>query len=139
MFDSYVNTWTVLCVTVVSFILGFLWYGPLFGKLWIKLSRVSATHLAKSKKEGMAKPALLNFIGTFIMVYIFAGFVSLLDVVNPFQGVVLGFWIWLAFFACTTLLGGVLWEGKSWDLYVFNGLYWIVNLMLIGFLIVVWS
>ncbi|MEK6792608.1 MAG: DUF1761 domain-containing protein [Nanoarchaeota archaeon] len=139
MFGSFVNVWTVLLVAVVSFVLGFLWYGPLFGKMWMKLSKVSAMHVAKSKKEGMVKPAILNFIGTFVMVYVFAGFISLLDVVSAIQGAVLGFWIWLAFFASTTLLGGVLWEGKSWNLYVFNGLYWLVNLMLIGFLIVVWS
>ena len=139
MFDSYVNFWTVLCVTIVSFILGFLWYGPLFGKHWVKLSRMPASEIAKAKKKGMAKPALLNFIGTFVMVYVFASFISLLDIVNAIQGAVLGFWIWLAFFVCTTLLGGVLWEGKSWNLYVFNALYWLVNLKLIGFLIVVWS
>ena len=139
MFDSYVNNWTVLCVTVVAFVLGFLWYGPLFGKLWVKLSRMPASEIAKAKKKGMAKPAILNFIGTFVMIYIFAGFISLLDIVNTIQGAVLGFWIWLAFFACTTLLGGVLWEGKSWSLYVFNALYWLINLMLVGFLVVVWN
>ena len=139
MFSDIVNLLSVLCVAIVSFILGFLWYGPLFGKQLIKLSKVSAQSISKSKKKGMFKPALLNFIGTLIMVYVFAGFISLFEVINPLQGAVLGFWIWLAFFASTTLLGDVLWGGKPWELFVLNGFYWLVNLMLSGLLLVVLS
>jgi hypothetical protein len=142
MLNGYVGFGSVLLITVILFVIGFLWYGPLFGKLWMKLSKISATEIAKSKKKGMngmGKRMVLNFISTFIMVYVLAGLLSLIAVTVPVQGAVIGFWIWLGFFACTTLLGGVLWEGKPWGLYALNGLYWLVVLKLAGFLIVLWS
>ncbi|MEK6909184.1 MAG: DUF1761 domain-containing protein [Nanoarchaeota archaeon] len=142
MFDGIVNLNSTLLITVILFVIGFLWYGPLFGKLWIKLSKIPALEVAKAKKKGMSgmwKQMVLNFIGTFVMVYVLTGLISLLGITIPVQGAVIGFWIWLAFFACTTLLGSVLWEGKSWGLFALNGLYWLVNLKLAGFLAVVWN
>src|SRR3989344_7745207 len=141
MFDGIVNGGSVLLITIIIYIIGFLWYGPLFGKLWLKLSKIPATEIAKNKKKGMKgmwKQMVLNFIGNFIMVYVFAGFLSLLGTIDPLQGAVVGFWLWLGFFACTTLLGSVLWEGKSWSLFALNGLYWLVVLKLAGVLIVLW-
>jgi len=142
MFGGDVNTGAVLAVTVVSFIFSFLWYGPLFGKLWVKLSKIPAIEVAKAKKKGMKgmwRSMVLGFFGTFVMAYIFSEFISLLGMIDVLQAAVLGFWIWLAFFACTTLLNATLWEGKSWSLFAFNAFYWIINLMLIGILIVVWG
>ena len=127
---------------VILFFVGFLWYGPFFGRTWIKLSKIPAVEVAKAKKKGMKgmwKSMVLNFIGTFIMVYIIFGFVSLLGITSAMQGIVLGFWIWLGFFVCTTLLGSVLWEGKSWSLFAFNGLYWLVTLGLAGLLSIVFA
>lgn len=142
MFDSIVSFGSTFLITAILFVLGFLWYGPIFGKLWMKLSKIPAAEVAKAKKKGMSgmwKQMVLNFVGTFVMVYVLAGFISLLGITLPAQGAVIGFWIWLGFFACTTLLGGVLWEGKPWGLFALNGLYWLVNLKLAGFLIVLWN
>lgn len=139
MFTGTINWLGVLIATVISFIIGFLWYGPVFGKQWIKLSKMSASDIAKAKQKGMAKPATLNFIGTLVMVIVFAQIINLLGVSTVGQGAVLGFWIWLGFFASTTLLGGVLWENKPWGLFVLNGLYWLVNLKVVGILLVLWS
>ena len=139
MFGSSVNVLGVLIVAVISFILGFLWYGPLFGKQWLKLSKMPASEIAKAKSKSMTKPMILNFIGTIIMVFVFAQIINLLGASSVGQGIVLGFWMWLGFFASTTILYGTLWEGKSWGLYVLNGLYWLVNLMVSGALIVILS
>jgi len=139
MLTEFIDIKAVVFTAIISFILGALWYGPLFGKMWAKLSKLPALEIAKARKKGMLKQLIINFLGTFIMVYVFAGLVSLTGIVTPIQGAIFGFWLWLGFFACTTLLNSVLWEHKPWELYVLNALYWLVNLMLVGFLIVAWS
>lgn len=142
MFNGIVNIGSTFIITVILFVIGFLWYGPVFGNLWLKLSKIPAVEVAKARKKGMKgmwKSMLLNLIGTFIMVYVLAGLISLLGITSPAQGAVLGFWMWLGFFACTTLLGSVLWENKPWGLFALNGLYWLVELKLAGFLIVLWN
>ncbi len=139
MFTGDINWLGVLGATVVSFIIGFLWYGPLFGKQWLKLSKISAADIAKGKQKGMAKPMILNFVGTLIMAFVFAQLINIIGISSVGQAAVLGFWIWLGFFACATLLGSVLWEGKSWSLFVLNGLYWLVSLKVMGILLFIWS
>lgn len=142
MFSGIVNLSSTLLITVILLVIGFLWYGPLFGKLWIKLSKIPALEVAKAKKKGMSgmwKQMLLGFIGTFIMVYVLTGLISLLGITVPIQGAVIGFWIWLGFFACSTLMNSVLWEGKPLGLFALNGLYWLVELKLAGFLAVLWA
>ncbi len=139
MFSSSINWLGVLGATLVSFIVGFLWYGPLFGKLWLKLSKIPASEIAKNKQKGMAKPMILNFIGILITSFVFAQIINLLGISSIGQGAVLGFWIWLGFFASATMLNGTIWEGKPWSLYVLNSLYWLVNLKIMGILLVLWS
>ena len=139
MFTSSVNWLGVIGAAIVSFIIGFLWYGPLFGKQWMKLSKISALDISKNKQKGMAKPATLNFLGNIMLASVFAQVLNLVGVSTIGQGIIFGFWIWLGFFASATLLNTVLWEGKPWSLYVLNGLYWLINLGIIGALLSVWS
>src|SRR5688572_15674164 len=142
MFNGIVNLGSTLLITVILFVIGFLWYGPLFGNLWLKLSKIPAADIAKAKKKGMKgmwKSMLLGFIGSFILTYVLTGFLVLLGVTSPIQGAMVGFWVWLGFFACTTLLNSVLWEGKPWSLYALNGLYWLVSLKVAAFLAVMWN
>lgn len=126
VFQSYsVNYLSILIATVASFMVGWLWYGPLFGKKWAKEMGIK---MDKNNKEGLGKLILLNFIGTLIMVYVLALFIKAFAITILPQALQLAFWLWLGFFAATTLLGGVLWEGKSWCLYQINASYWLVNL-----------
>ena len=129
----------VLGVSVVSFIFGWLWYTVLFGKIWSKEMGYGGKEMKKDKEKGMAKSMILNFIGTFVMVYVIAMFVGLLSVNNFGDAAMLGFWIWLGFFAATTLLGDVLWEMRSWKLFFINGVYWLVNLIISAGILSVWK
>jgi len=138
MFGLEINLLAIFVVTLISFALGLLWFGPLFGKHWIKLSKIPASEIAKAKQKSMTKPMILNLIGNLITAYILSNFINILGISVAIQGIILGFWIWLGFLACTTLLNSVLWDGKPWDLFVLNGLYWLVDLMLAGLILAVW-
>ncbi len=126
----------VFGVSVIVFVIGWIWYGPLFGKIWMKLSKIPASDIAKSRKNGMRNRIILNFVGTFIMVWVFAKLLTSIAVVSAIAGAITGFWIWLGFFAAATLLGAVLWENKPWGLFVLNGLYWLISLLVMGTLLV---
>ncbi len=138
MFGTEINFLAVFVVSILSFVIGFLWYGYLFGKQWLKLSKIPASEIAKTKQKNMLKPMILNFVGNLVMVYVFANFVNLFGISSASQGMILGFWIWLGFFASTTLLGNVLWENKPWGLFVLNGLYWLIELMIAGAILAIW-
>ncbi len=55
----HINYLAVLVVTILAFVLGGLWYGPLFGKAWMKESGV---------KEGDGKDKMVRTFGlTFLL------------------------------------------------------------------------
>lgn len=43
----------VLGAAIASMILGFLWYGPLFGNAWMRLSGMTEADKAAAQKKGM--------------------------------------------------------------------------------------
>jgi hypothetical protein len=131
-----INYIPVLVATLASFVLGWLWYGPLFGNLWLKLNGKNPKKMVSPKKGEMTRVMFLSFLGSLIMVYIFSFLISLIYVNGIFMVFNLAVLLWLGFFVCTTLLGDVLWDMKPWKLFFLNSAYWLVNLVLIGIILV---
>lgn len=128
-----VNYWAVLVAAVASFAIGAIWYSLLFGKAWTKLSGV---------KMGQGKnPVILyiiNFIATIVTAYILLH-TSVYSGASSFSDALLvGFFTWLGYFALTTLLGNLLWEGKPFKLFLINGSYWLINLEVMSIILTLW-
>jgi hypothetical protein len=137
-----INYLAVFVASITSMVIGFLWYGPVFGKLWIKLSGFSKEDVEKAKKKGMAKEYILMFAGSFVMSYVLAHSLvfasAYLKASGVSSGLMTGFWNWLGFVAPVTL-GAVLWEGKSWKLWILNNGYYLVTLSVMGLVLSTWK
>ena len=131
-----VNYIAVLVAAIASMVVGFLWYGPLFGKLWIKMMNFDKKKMDEAKKKGMGKTYMLAFLTSLIMSYVLAHFVGYLQAATIADAVVLAFWLWLGFFA-TTQLGMVMWEGKPVKLYLLNTLHYLVTLAVMASILAV--
>lgn len=129
-----VNYMAVVVAAVVNMVLGFVWYGPLFGKAWMKMVGLTKED---AQKAGMAKPMIIASVGALVMAYVLSGFVQLGASMTAVEGATLGFWVWLGFIATTTL-SPILWENKPWNLYVLNNGYYVVLLLINGALLAVW-
>lgn len=136
------NYLAVIVAAVASMIIGSLWYGPLFGKQWIKLSGISTEKIDASKKSGMGKLYTLAFIGSLVMAYVLSHslvFASdYLGVSGVSAGLMAGFWNWLGFVAPVTM-GAVLWEGKSWKLWCLHNSYQLLTLLIMGVILAMWK
>lgn len=118
----------VLIAGIVSMSIGALWYSPvLFGNIWMKLTGFDKKKMEEAKKKGMVKPYLISFIGTLVMVYILGYLMG----VTSISFVLLAVLIWFGFMA-TVALNAVLWEGKSFKLYLINVLHHLVALLAAG-------
>ena len=138
-----VNYVAVLVGAVFSMFLGFLWYGPLFGKTWAQLQGWTEESMAAAKaRGGMGKKYALMFVGSLVMSFVLAHaliFASVyLQASGVSAGLTAGFWNWLGFIAPVTL-SSVLWEGKPWKLWLINNAYYLVYLMAAGVLLAVWK
>ncbi|MBI3341789.1 DUF1761 domain-containing protein, partial [Candidatus Curtissbacteria bacterium] len=95
--------------------------------------------IEKAKKAGMMpKQMAIAALGALVMSYVLAHFVQLGTNATAVDGAMVGFWIWLGFIATTTL-SSVLWERKSWNLYLLNNGYYLVLLLINGALLTVWK
>jgi hypothetical protein len=125
----------VAVAAAVNIALGFLWYGPLFGKEWMKLQGITPERIAADKKKGMGKTYAVMTLGAVVMAYVMAHSMvfaeAYLKTSGVASGIMGGFWNWLGFVAPVTV-GTVLWDGKPWKLWAINAGYWLVALCLMG-------
>ena len=133
-----INYIAVFAGAIASMAIGFLWYGPFFGKQWIALSKITKEQMEAGKAKGMSKSYAIGFLGSLVTSYVLAHFVPYRGAIGISGGLQAGFWIWLGFVA-TVALGSVLWEGKSWRLYCLNMSYQLVNLLVMGAILSVWQ
>ncbi len=124
----------VLINAILSMVLGFLWYGPLFGKKWIKLSSLKSDN-SKASGSVMARMYTLMFIGALLMAFILDHaliFASVyLKIYGISAGLMVGFVNWLGFIAPVTL-NEVLAGNKSFRLWLINAGYYLILLLVMG-------
>ena len=132
-----INYFAVFAAAITSMIIGSLWYGPLFGKTWMRLSGLTDTRLAELKKRGMRKIYMISFIMSLIMAYVLAHFVAIWGAVGVAGAFQLAFWIWLGF-VVTIVIAPFLWEDKPIKLYFLNITYSLVSLFAMALVLVFW-
>lgn len=136
---SLINIWAVVAATVAAFLVGWLWYGPLFGKAWI-----ASVHLTEDelKQGSMGKTFSLAFIFQLIMAFNLALFfhgspeshMRISAGSGAFYGFLTGFgWIFFA------LAVNSLYEQKSWKYMLINGGYWTVTFTVMGLILGAWK
>ena len=136
-----INYWAVIVSSLLSIGLGFLWYGPLFGKRWMELSGMKVPDV-KPPMSTMMKPIVISVICAFFMAYTLAhglvfgnAYLHASGAVSGLQG---AFWYWLGF-VIPVNLSFVAWEGKSWTLWAIHSGYWLVLLGIMGVVLSVWA
>lgn len=132
-----INYWAVLACGVASMVIGSLWYGPLFGKLWTKLEGFTQEKMEEMKKKGMAKSYFLMFVGSLVMAYVLAHMVDYAQASTAKAAAQAGFWLWLGFVAPVTL-SSVLWNNKPWKLWFLNNAHSLIALVVMAIILVKW-
>lgn len=139
-----INYLAVLVGAISSMVIGFLWYGPLFGKAWVRLMGWTPEKMAemKEKSKSMSKLYVLQLIGSLVMsfvmahsIYVSAAYFTAASELSI--GLQAGFWNWLGFIAPVSL-GMVLWEGKSWKLWGLSNAYYLISLLVMGVILATW-
>lgn len=136
-----VNYLAVVAAAIANMILGFLWYGPLFGKTWMSLSGMTRESMDAAKAKGMTKAYVIAFVGSLVMSYVLAHALifaaAYLHVSGVYAGLTAGFWNWLGFIAPVTL-GVILWEGKPVKLWILSNGYYLITLLVMGVMLALW-
>jgi hypothetical protein len=136
-----INYWAVLVAAIANFIIGFLFHGPLFGKVWMKLADIHPTGNEKFADmiPQMVKNLLANIVFAYVLasVYLFATTSPLIGGSGALNGMMCAFWIWLGFVVTTTSIE-VIWMGRSYKLWLFEACASLVSCLAMGAIIGAW-
>ena len=129
-----INLFSVLIAAIAAFIIGFLFHGPFFGKLWMKLANIHPT--GKEKFSDMIPHMLKNMLANLVCAYVLAMFIFVTtsyydNVGNVFGGMGIAFWSWLGFVVTSTSMD-VIWMGKSKKLWYFEIVSSLVSFLAMG-------
>ncbi len=136
-----VNLLAVLVAAIASFVLGFLWHGPLFGKQWIALMGIPPSEVDAMRAKGMGPmvPSMIAaFVQQIVVALVMAHLAAALSLSGAVPAILFAVLVWFGFIA-TTLLNGVLWEKKSISLYLFANAYHLCALIVISLIVTLWK
>lgn len=144
MIEVPINFLAIIAAAVATMVIGFLWYGPLFGKQWSRL--MGWGEMTPEKMKEMQKKALpgytIQFVGALFMACVFAYILVFANTYFNESGALPGIegalWLWVGFIVPVTI-GSVFWEGKPWRLWFINAGYFLVNLLVIGAILGAWA
>ena len=122
-----VSLWGTLLATVFGFILGVLWYGPIFGNGWMRM--VGHTKETLEKGFNPAKTYGITFVLGFVQAWLFGCFLGS----DPPMKTALAWGVlagvgWVA----ASLATNDLFERRPVALTLINGGYHVVRFVLIG-------
>ncbi len=132
--EVIINYWAVLGGAIFLFVMGMLWYGPLFGKVWTKI--MGAEHITKEQMAEMQKEmmpmyviqVLLGLVTSFVLYY----FVQLI-------GMHVAFWIWVGF--SMPMAAGAMWDtqkGYKMKKFLVTAGYQLVTLTILSWAFTMW-
>ncbi len=108
-----INFLAVLVATIVSIIIGSIWHGPLFGKIFMEAMGMNTwtPEQQTAMKKTMPRAYIGQFIGSFIMFFVLDWYINTSIHTGVFGGVANALGLWLGFVVPLSL-SQALWGGK---------------------------
>jgi len=128
-----VNYVAVLVAALASFFFGWLWYGALFAKTFMKLSGKKSKDMHGNMTKSMTIEGVTHIVRAWVVSIV------LVWVAATTMNAALwaGFYVWLGFVATVTA-GGVAWNKEPWGLWVLNNGHHLVSILIVSGILVSW-
>jgi len=132
-FFTQVNWIAVVVGGVFNMAFGALWYGPLFGKAWLRATGKSSDEI-KSNAMMYLLPMLAGLVAAYVLAIMIAG----LGITIWWQGMLIGAVLWLGIGATGTLTTGTFEESPraAWFLFA---VYQLIVYAAQGLMFVLWA
>jgi len=141
--NIHINMVAILHFFSPNFVLGFIWYTPLFGKVWGKEMGFNMDQ--KPPTSVFVRGLIFMIIGNFFMAFVFAHNIAAWDPTtwglppSPMSRMSTvmsaSVFTWLGFYVPVDL-NTVAWEGRSWKLFFINTGYHFVSVLLAAFILI---
>ncbi len=129
------NHLAILACFLLLIVLGFLWYGSLFGERW--MSMVGLDMATVEANPPGASVWITNTISTIVAIYALAWFFVQLKVETALKGAIIGLLIAFAFNMLPTMTGNMF-AGNPYGLAWITGGFEMVGMTLAGLILGAW-
>ena len=129
---SGLNWLAVIVATAVGFIIGAIWYGPLFGDAWLSAIGKTADQIQPSPA-----PFVISFFTALITAIVLAMLINALDVSTLGGGVVLGLLAGVGFIA-TAMASDAAFGDTGLRLWLIQSGYRVLYSVVMGAILAVW-
>ena len=125
-----VNYLAVLIATIITMVLGFLWYSPvLFGNLWIKQMGLKREEMSGGSSMSYILTMLTALVGTFVLALI----LTMIGEVTILTGLIVGCLVGIS---VSVKIGmNFLFENRGIGLYLITIGYHLVSYMIAGIIL----
>ncbi len=135
-----INYLAVVVCAVLAMVIGFIWYGPLFGKLWMRTYGIAA--MDEEKRKEMQRKAgplyVVQFVLALFQVYVLAHYIAGW---TDASGVEQALWIWGAFIM-PVIAGSSMWTNDTakvkWTKFLLQAGYQLILFILFGLILGMW-
>lgn len=131
----------IVLMTIASWIGGALWFGPLFGKMWMKIhhgEHILSKWEMEEMKKGMAILLVSELVATFVMMMTLAFLIKMLP---WFSGMHIALMVWIGFILPMTVSNVLWWAEKKKMMLpkiILASSYRLIMLLLAGYLYSGW-
>ncbi len=133
-----INIWAALVAGLAAMVIGMVWYGGIFGKLWARLNGYSDEKL---KQMQAARPPIMflggMLVSYLVLAFVFAALAATLHVQSPRDGIFLGVMLWVGM-AATIGFTAHLASDKHIGVYVLDSSFQLVFLIAMGAILGLW-
>ena len=134
------NYLAIFVCGIAAMIVGFIWYGPLFGKVQMEI--MGAETMSPERKAAMKKNMWWMYLLQFILALITARFLGYLIMHSTTSPVALSVWVWFGFLV-PVIGGAALWSGKpcktAWKMFLLSAGAQLVTFIVFGFILGMWK
>jgi len=137
-----INIWAVLVCTILTLVIGFIWYGPIFGKKWMEITGADKMDMERRKEmmKGVWKLYIAQIALALLQVYVLAWYINTIG--NISSGIHTAFSIWLAF-VMPTIAGTAMWRNDSakisWARFFIQSGYQLIIFIVFGLILSFWK
>ncbi|MBY0328525.1 DUF1761 domain-containing protein [Patescibacteria group bacterium] len=120
----------------VSFFLGYLWYGPLFGTLWNTNMGFASEYTEKQKTTSKKKVVLFNIFSQIVITLVLFSLLQLVGITSLVGAIEIMILVWVGI-AVPIGLEPVLWDNKPWIIFFINTSYRLVSYLCTAIILIV--
>ena len=126
------NWWAILVATAAAFVLGYAWYGPVFGKAWL-----AALGKTEDDVQPSATPFVVSFVAALATCIVVAALMLGLGMTGVANGAVLGLVTGVGFIAAS-MASDTAFCGWGWKLWAIQAGYRVAYSIIMGAIIGAW-